>query len=80
MTLRQCGISVFVLQTSFSQIFTNFHKETSGDVGKCWLLSHAINLDTGAIFTDYMAESCISEPTLLFLNLTLEKQRSKFKR
>ena len=50
---------MFVLQTSF-------HKETSGDVGKCWLLSHAINLDTSAIFTDYMAESCISEPTLLF--------------
>ena len=67
---------MFVLQTSF-------HKETSGDVGKCWLLSHAINLDTSAIFTDYniiMAESCISEPTLLFLNLTLEKQHSKFKR
>lgn len=73
MTLRQCGISVFVLQTTF-------HKETSGDVGKCWLLSHAINLDTSAIFTGYMAESCISEPTLLFLNLTLEKQHSKFKR
>ena len=48
-----------------------------GNVG-CFLM--LLILDTSAIFTDYMAESCISEPTLLFLNLTLEKQHSKFKR
>ena len=116
MTLHQCGISVLVPDPQ-----TSFHGETSGDVGKCWLLSHAINLDTSAIFTDYrvfsltwpasiqiywnkrkclhrkrvqlpqdwfgtpiwpprrhvktlyVAESCITEPTLLFSNLTLEK-------